>query len=288
MPRAACTSVLCALVVSLGCEKYFTSTDQPIRPSVVRSLAPAIPADSLVVESVLIERPLGDAFLDRELWTYTMPIGTSESRTLLSENGIRVGIIAGMPPTRFQQLLDTKADIVDPHLMTFNNRKETVIPTSGPAIECDYDLLADLAGKTEAVSLKQARCGVLVRPHALDDGRVKLWCEPQIQHGAPEVRFRPSEDGTQLTRFEEIPTEKYPTLGIEVLLRADECLVIGCNSQRHESLGTTLFGVESNGNARQRLVVIRTRMMNASGTSDLPTITPPGRRPYSAQSTSLK
>jgi hypothetical protein len=288
MPRAACTGVLCALVVCLGCEKYFTSTDQPIRPNVVRSLAPAIPADSLVVESVLIERPLGDAFLDRELWAYTMPIGTPENRTLLSENGINVGLLTGMPPTRFQELLATKADVVDPHLMTFNKRKETVIPTAGPTLDCKFDLLSDLAGKPEAFSLKQARCGILVRPQALDEGRVKVWCEPQIQHGDPEVRFRPSEDGTQLTKYEEVPTEKYPALGVEVILKADECLVVGCISERQDSLGTILFGVESNGNLRQRLVVIRTRQMNVSSTADLPIITPPGRRPVTSQATSSK
>jgi hypothetical protein len=288
MPRAACTSVLCALVVSLGCEKYFTSTDQPIRPNVVRSLAPAIPADSLVVDSVIIERPLGDAFLDRELWAYTMPVGTPENRTLLSENGITVGILTGMPPTRFQEFLDTKADVLKPQRMTFPNRKEAVIPTAGPIEVCKFSLLADLAGKPETISFKQTQCGVLVRPQATDDGRVKLWCEPQLQHGDSEVRFRPSEDGTQLTKFEEIPIEKYPALGVEVHLKADECLVIGCISKRQDSLGTILFGAESNGNLRQRLVVIRTRQMNVSGTADLPIITPPGRRPFAAQNSTYK
>jgi hypothetical protein len=289
MPRAACTILLCAMVVGLGCERLFTSTDQPIRPNVVRSLAPAIPADSLVVEFVLLERPLGDAFIDRELWASTMPVGTPEVRTLLAENGFRAGLLSGVLPTKFQTILDTKADVVvPPHMMTFNKRKETVIPTAGPILECKYDLLADLAGKPETISLKQVRCGILVKPQVMDEGRVKLWCEPRVQHGDSEVRFRPSEDGTQLTKFEEVPTEKYPSLGLEVLLRADECLVIGCISERQETLGTTVFGAESNGNLRQRLVVIRSRQMNASATADLPIITPPGRRPATTQNASYK
>jgi hypothetical protein len=224
----------------------------------------------------------------RSSMAYTMPVGTPENRTLLSENGINVGILTGMPPTRFQELLDTKADVVNPQRMTFSNRKEAVIPTAGPIEACKFDLLSDLAGKVESISLKQARSGILVRPRALDEGRVKVWCEPQIQHGDPEVRFRPSEDGTQLTKSEEVPTEKYPALGAEVLLKADECLVIGSISDRRNSLGTMLFGVESNGILRQRLVVIRARQMTVSGTTDLPIITPPGRRPFVAQSTSTK
>jgi hypothetical protein len=288
MPRAAWTIVLCAVVVSLGCEKYFTSTEQPIRPNVVRSLAPAIAADSLIVESMLIERPLGDPFLDNELWTATLPVGTPETRALLEENGIRMGILSGILPTQFQKLLENKADVVDPHLMTFNNRIEAVIPTAGPLEDCQFDLLKDLAGKPEAVSLKRASCGLLTRPQGMEEGRVKMWCEPQIQHGDSEIRFRPSADGTQLAKFEEVPVEKYTSLGIEVFLKTDECLVIGCISERQSTLGTKLFSAESSGNLRQRLVVIRARQMSMSGTADLPVILPPGRRPFVAQPASYK
>jgi hypothetical protein len=276
------------MVVSLGCEKYFTSTDQPIRPNVVRSLAPAITADSLIVESILIERPPGDAFLDREIWSSTLPVGTPENRSLLEENGLRAGILTGIMPTQFQTLLDTKADVVNPQRMIFNNRKDEVIPTAGPNESCNFELLADLAGKPESISLKQTRSGIFIRPQALDEGRVKLWCEPQIQHGDRVIRYRPSEDGIQLTKFEEVPTEKYSTLGFEVILKVDDCLIIGAISEQQETLGTALFGVESNGNLRQRLIVIRARQVNASGTSDLPTITPPGRRPCTGQSTSSR
>lgn len=289
MPRAAWACVLCAMVMGLGCEKYFTSTDQPIRPNVVRSMAPALPADSLIVDSILLERPLGDAFLDREIWTAASPVSTPEIRSLLEENGLRVGILSGILPAKFQEILETKADVVaPPNMMTFNNRKEAVIPTAGPFEECKFDLLADLAGKPETISLKQARCGILVRPQVMEEGRVKVWCEPRIQHGDSVLRYRPSEDGTQFTKFEEIPTEKYPALGFEVILKADECLIIGSISEQQGTVGTTLFDVEANGNPRQRLVVIRSRQVNVSATADLPTITPPGRRPIATQSTSSK
>jgi hypothetical protein len=289
MPRAVCATVLCAMLGSLGCEKLFTSTDQPIRPNVVRSMAPAIPENSLIVESILLERPLGDAFLDRELWTATLPICKPENRALMEENGLRAGILSGILPTPFQRMLESKADVVaTPNMITFNNRKEAVIPTAGPIEECKFDLLADLAGKPESISLKDAKLGILVRPQVVDTGTVKLWCEPRIQHGDYEIRFRPSEDGTHISKFEEIPTEKYPSLGFEVLLKADECLVIGCIAEQQESLGTSLFGAESQGSPRQRIVVIRSRQINVSGTADLPVITLPGRRPMAGQSTMAK
>jgi len=280
MPRATWAIVLCAVVMGLGCEKLLTSPDRPVTPSIARSLAPAIPPDSLIVESVLLERPIGDIFLDCNLWTSTLPVGSPEIRSLLSENGIRTGILTGNLPTQFQTMLDNKADVVAPPLMwTFNNRKETVIPTAGPIEDCTFDMLPDLAGKPESVSLKEASCGVLVRPQSLGEGRVKVWCEPQIQHGSRQDRFRPSEDGTQFTKFEEVPTEKYPAFGFEVTLRPEECLVIGCIADQQETLGAVLFGVEANGHPRQRIVAIRARVVNSSPTADLPAIAPPGRRP---------
>lgn len=287
MPRAAGAIVLCAAVMGLGCEKLFTSTDRPASISVARSLTPPIPTDGLIVESVLIERPIGDDFLDRDLWNYTLPAAPPESRSLLAENGIRAGVLTGIMPTQFQALLDSKADVLNPQLMTFANRKEAVVPTAGPIQECVFNILPDLAGKTESVSLKEARCGVLVRPQYLGDARVNLWCEPQIQHGNRQEHFRPSEDGTQLTKYEEVPTEKYQSLGFEVSLRPEECLVIGFIAEQQETLGAALFGVKANGNSRQRIVVIRARMVNSNPTADLPTITPPGRRPAQAQAPPL-
>jgi hypothetical protein len=288
MPRATGGIFLCLIVSGMGCERFFTPSDKPVTPSVARSLAPAFPADSLIVESVLIERPLGDPYIDRELWESTMPVGSPETRALLAENGLRASILVGIFPSQLQTMLGTKADVVDPHLLTFNNRKEAVLPSAGPIKECQYDLLADLAGKPESFTLKDANCGVLVRPQPLEIGKVKLWCEPQLQHGSRLERFRASEDGTRLTVTEEMPTEKYPVLGFEVVLHADECLAIGSISERQNTLGTTLFGVEVEGTPRQRLLLIRSRQVNVSATANLPAITVPGRRPASTEPASLK
>ena len=289
MLRAVGVILLVASLSTLGCEKFFTSSERPDTPSIARSFAPVVPADGLVVEKILLERPLGDSFLDRELWEAVQPVGTPETRALLSENGIRVGLLTGILPPQFQTMVATKADVSGtPELMTFNNRKEAVIPTAGPIESCNFDLLGDLAGRSTSVSLKNVRCGVMVRPQAAGEGRVKLWCEPQLQHGSREQRYRPSEDGTQFTTFEEVPTEKYAGLGFEVPLQADECLLIGCIAEQQGRLGVTLFSAEASGNPRQRLLVIRARQVNTNATADLPTITPPGRRPAAAGSTTSR
>ena len=278
MRLSGCVIVLCVAVAGAGCKKPLIPTDRPGTQTIAKSLTPAVSPEGLFVQSILLERPVGDQFLDRDLWTAALPAGPQETRTLLAENGMRAGLLTGRLPQRFQELLDSESDTVDPHGLTFNVRKEAVIPTAGPVDSCKFSLLADLSGKPRPIELKQARCGFLVKPQPTDGGRVRLWCEPQIQHGDRREGYRPTEDGTLFTKFEEIPLEKYPEFGFEVTLGPDDCLVLGWSADQPNSLGAVLFGVEANNRPRQRVLVIRARQMSRSASADLPPIVGPLRR----------
>jgi hypothetical protein len=273
-----CVVVLCAAVAGAGCKKPLTPAGRPGAPTVAHSLAPAITPDGLFVESVLLERPVGDALLDRDLWAVTVPAGAPEARTLLTENGLRAGVLGGNLPQQLQDLLESDADAVDPRGLTFNLRKEAVLPTAGPLDPCKFSLLADLAGEPKAVELKHARCGILLKPQPAGAGRVRVWCEPRIQHGERRDQYRPNEDGTEITKTEEAPLEKFPTLGFEVTLGPEDCLVIGWSADQPDTLGAVLFGVEVDNRPRQRVLVIRARQMSRPGTADLPVIAGPWRR----------
>ncbi len=277
MPRAGLGAMLLVVAALTGCEHLFTRPAGSSTPAVVRSLAPAIAPDGLIVESALLERPLGDSYLDQDLWNDTQPAGTPETRALLTENGMRAGILGGILPTRFQEILENESEVVDPHGMTFSIRKEAVIPTAGPVDPCEFHVLENLAGKPAPVSLQNARCGILVRPQPAGEGRVKVWCEPLIQHGSSREWLRPTEDGTKFAKHQEVPVEKYSGLGFEVQLRANECLVIGWSAEETDTLGSVLFGVDANGHPHQRVLVIRARQLNTATASELPPIPGPGR-----------
>jgi hypothetical protein len=278
MRRAGWALVLCA-IAGVGCDTVPTRGDGPAAQTVARSLAPIASSDGLLVDSVLIERPAGDPFLDRELWAAVIPAGPPEKRALLAENGLRAGVLGGAVPTRFQALLESEADAVDSNTRTFNVRKEAVIPTAGPVDPCRYSVLADLAGKPAPVELKQARCGVLVKPQPTPDGRVRVACEPQVQHGQKREWFRPTEDGTGFAKYEEVPLERYPALGFEVTLGAGDYLLVGWAADQPGTLGSALFAVEAEGRPRQRVLVIRARQMAPPGPTDLKPITGPSARP---------
>ncbi|MBA4187419.1 MAG: hypothetical protein C0467_05305 [Planctomycetaceae bacterium] len=272
--RSAGLLLLLACVALTGC-----LGSRPSVPTIVQSLTPPRPIEGLIVESIIIEQPIADTFLDRDLWTETLPIGLPETRVLLDENGLRVATISGTGPQRFQTLLTSDTDTVSPQRTTFQLRKDTVIPTSTPPDPCKFDLRTDLGGKATLVELKQARCGVLVRPTLAADGRVKVWCEPQVQHGDRKQWLRPNEDGTKFEQHNEVPVEKYDALGCEATLGPDDYLLIGWDSTAEETLGAAMFTADAAGRPRQRVLVIRARSASPQAAPDLPPIAGSAKRP---------
>lgn len=246
-------------------------------PTTARSLGPA--GEGVYVQSVLVERPVADALIDRDLWAAGLPAARDATRALLAENGLRAVVLGGNLPSGFRRALAAEADAVNPHELSFANRKEAVIPTAGPTDPCDYEVLTALGGERVPVSLRKAQAGVLVRPEAAPDGRVKVWCEPQIQHGEPRDWFRPTADGTQFVIPREMPLERYPALGFDVMLSPGEFLLIGWPADHPDTLGAAMFAVEANGRPRQRVLVIRAGRTGDAAPDDLPAVPTPSRRP---------
>lgn len=214
------------------------------------------PAQGLFVESVLIERPVGDPFLDRGLWTEARTALPPETDAILAENGLRVVILSGSPPAEFQKLLESESNTVNPRLQTFASRREAVLPTAGPHEKCEYEVLTDLAAPRKPVRLEQARGGILVRPN-LNGGAVRLRCEPRVQHSERQDWILPTADATDFVLRSEVPLECYPDLGFEVALSPGDYLVIGWPASAEKTLGSALFAVEAEGRPRQRVLVIR-------------------------------
>src|SRR5437879_7583076 len=66
----------------------------------------AISPNHALLEVALLERPIGDEYINQRLWEHTDEwIVELERRNALDENGLRVGQLIGTPPGDFQQLL---------------------------------------------------------------------------------------------------------------------------------------------------------------------------------------
>jgi hypothetical protein len=211
----------------------------------------------LYVESVLLERPLGDSVLTRDVWTADVSDLPPKARAILEENGIRVAVAGGTLPASVRQLLESSGDIINPQGLTFAERREAVLPTVGPIEKCEYRVRTELSGEAAEVKLSGANAGLLVRPELLADGRVRLHCEPQLQHGERESFIRPAADGSGFRLEGERPLERYPSLGFDVSVRAGDYLFVGWPADADGSLGSALFSVDAKGETRQRVLVIR-------------------------------
>ncbi|HUR53062.1 MAG TPA: hypothetical protein VMZ71_02945 [Gemmataceae bacterium] len=283
--RCAWAGVVCAAVVAAGCLDKASRPDAPVR---ARSFGPTSPpAEGVYIDHVLIEQPVGDPFLNRELWSVGPAAAPPSVTALLAENGLRASVIGGNLPPKFQALVGSEPDTVNARRFVFGSAKEHVVPTAGPTDPCTFDLLTDLAGKRTQVTLRQARSGVMVRPEATADRRIKVWCEPQIQHGERQEYLRPTADATQFVMQGEVPTERYTGLGFEAALGPNEYLVIGWSADESANLGSAMFGVEAAGRKRQRVLVIRAGQLGG-GPTDLPAIPTAHRRPSVAAEASKR
>jgi hypothetical protein len=261
-------SVVCAALA--GC----ATRGDKASVSVVRSLAPVAPGEAVQIDSILLERPVGDKYLDRDLWADARPVGAPEVRALWAENGLRAGVLVGNLPPRFQALLDTETDALNGRRLTLAARDDRVLPTSGPHERCAFAVRATFAEPRAEVAFKQARCGVLVRPEPAGRGRVKLSCEPQIQHGERRDVIRASGDVTGFVKSDEVPLVRHPTLALDVRLEPDEYLLIGWDAGQPDTLGEALFAVEARDAPRQRVLVVRARQTNPGAPTDLPALGP--------------
>src|SRR4051812_35123541 len=98
----------CVLVLLCVCPGGCLSGD-PVRPAswLGRQRAPHVTLgpDGALLDIVLIERPLGDAFVNDEIWRSTdLQVAGLEKKAVLDDNGFRVGQVIGMNPAELQKL----------------------------------------------------------------------------------------------------------------------------------------------------------------------------------------
>jgi len=279
MRRAGGAWAVILCVAAAGCVSGPFTFLQPDPPAIPRSQSPyavggfgntfgnALALDSapgLYVESVLFERPVGDALLNRDLWLADISGLSPTTRVLLEENGVRVAVLGGNLPAGFLKLLETGEGAVKPQGLTFGARTEAVLSTVGPIVNCEYEVLTSLSDERSIKNLQSAHGGFRIQPERMADGRVTVHCEPQIQHGEQRDRLQPGSDGSGFTLQTESQLERYPTLGFDVVLAPGEYLVIGwpaamdrAESRPRDTLGSTLFCVEAKGEVHQRVLVMR-------------------------------
>lgn len=219
-------------------------------------------ADLVVMDVAVLERPAGDRYLNDALWpTIDEQSVDLERRAVLEDNGLRVGQFGGMLPAGLQSLLTTDRGDADRHRVWKHAGTGKLIALGGIRPRSQFQLLTD--GQPTPVALENAQWQVQVVPTLLPDGRVKLTCTPQAEHGRRGLLSQAGEDSFSLQG--QRPAERYAALAWEVTLASQEYAVVGTRFDKPGTLGHACFVDADVAQPVQRLLVIRANRGSDAG-----------------------
>lgn len=235
------------------------STAPPQGPSAwIKRLRPELPPDIAVIEFALIERPLGDAYLNRDLWTHTDEmLFDLDCRAALEANGLRVGQVVGITPAELQAMLRSERWCLKPHRQIAPVGKcitEYLSPVVLP--HCEYDVV--LGGERHEMQADQARYCLDVVAVLTADGKTKLSFTPKVETSEQVLPYQPAPNQSTWLFKPERPGKAYPDLGWHATLAPNEYLVIGTRLDKPGSLGYGALVQDEGPQPIQRMLVIRT------------------------------
>lgn len=260
-----------AVLIALGCAALAGCLSGSKEHTIARShgtpLAGVVGDDVIYLDVAVIERPLGDAFVNRELWNEAdeevirvegEPVVSLERKTTLEKNGFRVGQVGGMLPSKLQDLLMSQRSCQTRRIQLHAGHA-TILACGSPWPKCHCRLVHD--DRTAPLELDKVQCELEVEPSLADEGRIRLRVTPRLKHGDLKSAFLPVRDADgQLhwDRQEHQAEEVYPWLSWTLTLVSNEYVVLGALLDQGESLGEQFFLTRQEDQPIvQRLVVLR-------------------------------
>ncbi|WP_020471043.1 hypothetical protein [Zavarzinella formosa] len=212
---------------------------------------PPLDSESAFVEYVLIERPQGDEVINRRVWDrideMVLPL---EVKTVVEENGLRVGVISGSTPGPLRGLIEDPRTDRGHRFRSFHAEKPISLAVTPMLPKADFNFTA---GNHPPVLFAhdQAQLGFQLSISPGKEGTVILKC-------VPEGKFRdPKPFSTDLTIDREFSTEQFTDGTFEIALGPTEYLVIGTDVYREKTFGHASYVGMTNEKRVQRLLVIK-------------------------------
>jgi hypothetical protein len=213
--------------------------------------------DIVLMHVVLLERPVGDRYLNEGLWPMVDESGIpSEHKWVLERNGFRTGQVGGLPPPELLALLTSERSCVNPQQVRLHVGSSKDVLLGPVQAACRFQV--EQEGREDDVVLQQAQMMLSVVPALVPDGRIRLTFTPVVEHGERRLMPGPAEDHSCLVLRPQRDVNRYPALSWDVTLAPNEYVVVGARYDRPESLGYQAFVRADESPPVQRLLAIRT------------------------------
>lgn len=245
--------------------------DRPVRSSNFFDRLRSGPSgpDAVFIEYALIERPAGAPAVNRDVWANVdETILPSDTRALLAENGLRVGVVGGLLPSELEAMIANPKSSLGHRQRRLYVNNPAALTVNGPVQSAEYQVRPSLEGTPTTVKFEQAKFTLTFTPSHAAEG-ITLRCVPEVEYQDGK-HFLPT--GAAGAGWEAgKPVEKYPSLAWEVTLSPRQFLVIGTDYDRGAWLGNQLFA-DTRGAAKvQRLLVVRTGRVESNSDVQPPT-----------------
>lgn len=272
-----------AVLIALGCGALGGCFSAHKERTTARSYGPpmvgVIGDDVVYLDVAVIERTLGDAFLNHDLWceadeevvhVENEPGVNLERKSALEKNGFRIGQVGGLLPSKLQNLLTSERSCQTRRIQLHAGH-ETTLACGRLWPHCRYRLLHD--DRPATVEVDEAQCELEVVPSLDDEGRIRLSFTPRIKHGEVKPAIVPVLDADGQLRWdrqENQAEEVYSWLDWTLTLVPNEYVVLGALLGTGETLGEQFFLTrEDDHPIVQRLLVLRATHVPTPAHEDL-------------------
>jgi hypothetical protein len=216
--------------------------------------------DVVGLSVVVVERPAGDATLDRDLWEFVdEQVLDSDQRLQLARNGFRIGRFGGAPPPALHALITSEASCsTSPQRIQLRAGNRHSVPIGPRWSQCRFRL--DQQGRPLDVELANALCQMRIVPKLGQEGGVTLRFSPFVKHGDTKqkpVAVRTSSGELQWDMLVGQDEEVYSWLAWEMTVGANDTVVIGTRPDAGDTLGRRTFVQTEAAAPMQRLLVVR-------------------------------
>lgn len=274
----------CCALNLVGCELF---RESPAKLAAVEAGLPNIqaPPDSMQLEVLFVERPVGDRLMGNSLWNEVdtnLNMEPEEQRDL-ARNGFLVGVAGSHPPVALQQLLEMRAKPKDGEItpaaevdQTLQGNRfflqsggETQIQLSDvPYEDFQFNLFATHGAKNSSLKTYHgARCVYRVSVRREQRGWARLEFVPEIHHGMDQLRPAAGADNWELKSQPNI--EKLYAQRFTVILNTGDMVLVTGRSDLAGTCGQRFFTGPEGQDGIQRMMIVRLSQMTAS---DLPSL----------------